>query len=96
MKRQDKIFAELRRIRTMEVGKLCLMRRTASGREYYNLQSWTNGRNITRYVPASQLDAVRQALANHERFMALVQKYVSMVVVKTRHTADKGKNMVKR
>lgn len=88
MKRQDPIIGEMRKIETMETGKLCLMRTSATGREYYNLQSWTDGRNVSRYVPAEELEETRKAVTNHERFMALVEEYVERVVKKTRASRD--------
>ena len=95
MKRQEQIIREILEIETMETGKLCLMRTSATGREYYNLQSWKNGRNLSRYVPAAELEETRKAVANHERFMALVEEYVGLVVERTRAGRDNRRKNAK-
>jgi len=70
-------------IKRMERGKLCKMR---DGR-YYNLQVWEAGRNQVRYVPASQVEAIREAVAGYRTFMDLARRYVDLVVQETRKTA---------
>lgn len=69
-------------IETMERGKLCAMR----GGRYHNLQSWEDGRNRVRYVPASEVEAVRQAVAGYRTFMELARQYADLVVRDTRQT----------
>ena len=95
MKRQDQIIRKMQEIETMETGKLCLMRRSAAGKAYYNLQSWTDGRNVSRYVPAAELEDTRKAVANHEQFMALVEEYVDLIVEKTRTSTGKRRKSAK-
>jgi len=46
------ILEQMAGVERMERGKLCSMR----GGRYYNLQSWEGGRNLVRYVPASDLN----------------------------------------
>jgi len=40
------------------------------------LQRWRHGRNETRHVPASLVEAVRQGTQGYARFMELAQEYV--------------------
>lgn len=91
MIRQEEIIDKIREIETMEVGTLCLMRKSAKGTRYYNLQAWTGGKNVSRYVPAAELDETRQALANHELFRTLIEEYVVLVVERTRATRSERK-----
>lgn len=79
MKRKEEILMEMASIKAMARGKLCVMRRTASGREYYSRQTWRGGRNVTEYVPAAKADKLRAATAEYARFMALVEEYVDIV-----------------
>jgi hypothetical protein len=73
----------------MERGKLCLLRHGPNG-PYYNHQTWANGRNVSRSVPPDQLEAMRQAIAGHEQFQALVQQHVEQVVPSTRAQRESG------
>ncbi len=67
----------------MERGKLCPMR---DGR-YYNLQSWEGGRNVTRYVRASDIQSARQAIEGYNTFMDLAERYADLVIQDTRKAA---------
>lgn len=91
MIRQEQIIDKIREIKTMEIGTLCLMRKSATGREYYNLQSWVEGKNVSRYVSAAELVDTRRALTNHDLFRALIEEYVALVVEQTRATRSKRK-----
>jgi hypothetical protein len=79
----ETILGEIAAIEVMERGRLCEMRRS-SGKVYYNLQRWIKGKNHCEYVPAKELDAVRQAVANHTRFMDLIGEYAAVVEQRTR------------
>ena len=67
-------------IERMERGTLCAMR----GGRYHNLQSWEDGRNRVRYVPAAKLEAVREAVEGYKQFMDLARQYAELVVRDTR------------
>ena len=59
--------------------------RTRQGKQvrlgpYYKLQLWCQGKNLTRYVRAEAVPALRQAIANHERFEGLCQQFVDLTV----------------
>lgn len=78
MQTQQQILEAMSRIRVMVRGKVTVMRTTKSGRQYHSLQARRNGRNETRYVPASRLKAALEATENYKRFMELVQRYVEL------------------
>lgn len=67
-------------IQDMERGKLCPMR----GGRYFNHQTWAQGRNVVRYVPAGQVPALRASIAGHQRFLKLTEQYVALIVLQTR------------
>lgn len=67
-------------IQRMERGKVCRMK----GREHFNHQQWIGGRNVVRYVPREEVEALQKAIAGHARFMDLVRRYVDEIVRLTR------------
>jgi hypothetical protein len=81
--KQALLLEAIGKIRLMERGTLCLIRKGPSA-SYYNHQSWERGRNRVRYVPAAQLAALREAMAGYSRFMELVQGYAEQVIRETR------------
>jgi len=68
----------------MARGKLCLMRRTPSGRTHYNHQTWSGGRNVVKHVPPDKLPALRKAVAGHTRLLELVDEYADAVSKRTK------------
>lgn len=64
----------------MERGTLCQMR---SG-PYFNHQTWQAGRNHVRYVPNTELTALRAAIAGYRRFLALTQQYAELIIQRSR------------
>lgn len=64
----------------MERGKLCRM----GGRPHYNHQTWRDGRNVVRYVPASQADFLREAIDGYQQFIKLAEQYADEVIKQTR------------
>jgi hypothetical protein len=81
--KQALLWEAIRTIRRMERGTLCQIRKGPSA-PYYNHQSWEQGRNRVRYVPAAQVAALREALAGYRRFMGMIHAYVEQVIHKTR------------
>lgn len=77
MKRLLERMAEIER---MERGKLCRM----TGRPHYNHQTWRNGHNEVRYVPASEVAALKKAIAGYRLFIKLAEQYVEEVIRLTR------------
>ncbi len=76
----DGLFAAMGRIQRMERGKLCRMK----GREHFNHQEWLGGRNVVRYVPRAEVEALQEAIEGYARFMDLVRQYVDEIVRITR------------
>lgn len=74
------ILQQIARIQELERGKLCPMR----GGRYFNHQTWENGRNVVRYVPAADVPTLQKSIAGYQRFLKLTQKYVTLVVLRTR------------
>jgi hypothetical protein len=85
--KQALLLTAIREIRHMERGTLCQIRKGPST-PYYNHQSWEQGRNRVRYVPAAQVPALREAMAEHDRFMTLVRSYTEQVIQQTRRRLD--------
>jgi hypothetical protein len=88
----ESILGRMAVIGRMERGKLCPMR----GGRYYNLQSWEGGRNVVRYVPASEARAVAQAVEGYKKFMGLAERYADLVVQDTRTAALAARNEPKK
>ena len=86
------ILEQMAAIERMQRGKLCAMR---DGR-HYNLQSWEGGRNVVRYVPAAELNAVKKDVAQYKRFMQLAQRYADLVIQDTRKSDSKARSTPKR
>jgi len=85
----DSLLQQMAQIQQMERGKLCLLRHGPNG-PYYNHQTWENGRNVSRYVPPDQLEAMQQAIAGYGQFQALVKQHVERVVQNTRAQREAG------
>jgi hypothetical protein len=84
MKRQPEVLLkEIASIQQMERGKLCRMRRAPAG-NYYNHQTWEQGRNVVHYVPRDQVQSLKQAIAGYQQFLKLTQAYADEVVRRTR------------
>lgn len=72
------LLQEIAQIQRMEPGKLCFIRQGPNG-PYYNLQCRENGKPVSRYVPADQVEAVTRHTANYQKFQALVAEYAQAV-----------------
>jgi len=90
------ILKQIACIPTMERGKLSEMR-GKGGKLYHNLQFWTEGRNRCEYVPATQMQAIQEALSNYQKYKGLTAEYAAAVERRTRQqrggapkTAEKG------
>jgi hypothetical protein len=85
------ILDQMAAIERMERGKLCPMR----GGRYYNLQSWEGGRNVVRYVQASEAVSVQKAVEQYKRFMELAKRYADLVIQDTRKAASNARSAPK-
>lgn len=74
------LLKRIARIERMERGKLCRL----AGRPQYNHQTWQNGRNVSRYLRAEEMAAVREAIEGYRRFRRLVEQYADLVIRRTR------------
>jgi len=87
------ILTEMATLTTMERGTLSQEHRTrpASGGRgtvrlgpYYKLQAWDRGRNASRRVSAAEVPALKEDLANHQRFTELAGAFVEETIARTR------------
>ena len=74
------LLERMGRIQQMERGKVCRL----SGRPHYNHQTWQEGRNRVRYVPAEQVAALQAAIEGYRLFMQLARQYADEIIQRTR------------
>jgi predicted ArsR family transcriptional regulator len=79
-RKMQQLLERMARIERMERGKLCKM----TGRPHYNHQTWRNGRNEVRYVPADELAALQEAIEGYQLFIKLAEQYADEVIQLTR------------
>jgi hypothetical protein len=78
------ILEQIAEIERMERGKLCRM----GERPYLNHQTWENGRNQVRYVRASEVDALQEAIDGYHRYQKLCEEYADEVIKQTRQERE--------
>ena len=81
------LLAQISQIQLMERGKLSAYKfkdRAGSGRSYFKLQRWEQGKNVTRYIRPEQVPLVEEALAGHTKFQDLVEQYAHLMIEQTR------------
>jgi hypothetical protein len=69
------LLANMARIPLIIPGTLCKRRDSKGKVNGWKLQRWHEGRNATRYIPAEQVEGVREGTAGYTQFMALAQQY---------------------
>ena len=79
MRTPERILRDIAAITAMSKGTLCVMRKTASGKTYYNHQTWSGGRNVVRYVPPDKVQPLRKAIAGYRKFLKLADEYAEAV-----------------
>ena len=91
---REHILQQMNTLTRMERGKLCRQSRGPGTTPFFKLQCWQRGKNHTRYVPADEVPALQEALANHQRFQDLAEAFVTLTVAQTRQEAatDRKKN----
>jgi hypothetical protein len=87
------LLQQIARIQHMEPGKLCVLRQGPNG-AYYNLQWREQGKALSRYVPADQVEALAQHTANYQTFQSLVDQYAQLIIERTR--AERGAGFKKK
>ena len=63
----------------MERGKICKMK----GKQYFNHQTWHDGRNVVRYVSAKEIEILQSDIDGYSQFMDLVQQYADEIISAT-------------
>jgi ABC-type Zn uptake system ZnuABC Zn-binding protein ZnuA len=79
-KKMKRLLERMEKIECMERGKLCSM----GERPHYNHQTWQDGRNAVRYVPAGEAGFVQDAIDGYALFKKLAEQYVDEVIRQTR------------
>ena len=77
------VLEQISQIRHMDRGTVSVIRQGPEG-PYYNHQCYEGGRNVSRYVPASQVADLQEAQENYRRFQQLCEQYTRLVVERTR------------
>ena len=72
-------------------GKLCRKGTSKTGRAFYNLQYWHNGRNNVRYVGEADYPVYAEAVAGYREFMRLVEEYVDLMTGITEEMAIRAR-----
>lgn len=85
--KMKRILGRMAAIGRMERGTLCRM----TGRPHHNHQTWHNGRNEVRYVPASEVAALQKAIEGYRLFLKLAEQYADEVIRLTRRERQKKK-----
>jgi hypothetical protein len=83
MAQTAQLLQQIAGIQHMEPGKLCVLRQGPTG-TYYNLQWREEGKALSRYVPADQVEVLAQHTANYQRFQSLVDQYAQLIIERTR------------
>src|SRR5271170_8275486 len=60
------VLHDLAQIQHMERGALSVIRQGPDG-PYYNHQCYEEGKNVSRYVPSSQVDEIKEAIEGYHR-----------------------------
>jgi hypothetical protein len=88
----QRLLERIARIERMERGKICPM----VGRPHYNHQTWHEGRNVVRYVPAEEVASLQEAIAGYTLFRKLVEEYADEIIRQTREERAKALGETKR
>ena len=93
-KRRRQILKELAQIDCMEKGRLTEEYREREKDDqrvrlglYYKHQRWEDGRNVSRRVPATEVDQLRQAVEGYHAFEDLAKEYAQVTIAMTRQSA---------
>lgn len=91
------ILQQIAEIKTMERGKLSIIREGPSG-PFYKIQAREDGKNVTRYVPRDQVTVTEEAIEGYKHFQKLTEQYAELKIQETRAAiaADSKKNRTLR
>jgi hypothetical protein len=73
----------------MERGSLHIIREGPNG-PYYNLQSYENGKHVSRYVPQAEIAQIQEAIEGFNRFEHLTGQYAQVMIERTRSERQGG------
>lgn len=90
-KKMKRLLERMAEVERMERGKLCQM----GGRPHYNHQTWQNGKNVVRYVPKGEAEALKTDIAGYQLFKKLAEQYADEVIKKSRHERERKKQSEK-
>lgn len=83
------ILDQIASIDHMERGILSVTRQGPNG-PYYNFQCWRDGRNVSEYVPAGQVQQVKENIEAHRHFQKLVGDYERILTEQSREERKAG------
>lgn len=86
------LLEKIGKIERMERGKICQMK----GRKHFNHQTWHEGRNVVRYVPAKEVEILQSDINGYDQFMDLVQQYAEEIIRITRREREKQLSKLKK
>ena len=76
MKIQLLPFSKAIKLERMARGVLTPIKTSKTGKVFYCLQYGRRGKHVSKYVPADELEAYREATENYRLFMEAVDSYV--------------------
>src|ERR1043166_9637636 len=91
---KQQLLQQIAAIDAMERGKLSaysFKERSGHTGPYYKLQSWQDGKNLSRYVPSDDLPALQAALDGYAHYQQLTQQYAELVIAQTRQNIAASK-----
>lgn len=91
-KKAEKILEEIAEIQTMDRGKISRMK----GRNHFNHQTWSGGRNEVRYVPVRDLPDLQEAIDGYAKFTKLAQEYADELIRLSRRERKKRSDQRKK
>lgn len=91
-RRIQRLLEQMACIERMERGKICPM----TGRPHYNHQTWAEGRNVVRYVPAEDVASLQEAIDGYNLFRKLAEEYADEIIRRTRQERAKNKRQEKK
>jgi hypothetical protein len=86
-RKTQRLLERMAAIERMERGKVCPM----AGRPHYNHQTWQDGRNVVRYVPAEEVASLQKAIDGYNLFRRLAEEYADEVILRTREERAQNK-----
>jgi len=81
--RPQSFLEQAAQIQRMARGKLSVMRQGPHS-TYFKLQSWERGKNVSRYISASQAPAYQEALQGYQEYQQLIEQHAQQMIDRTR------------